>query len=138
MTYENRATGNMGEQQVIVYIHSATGREKIQYVKLKKPFKANNIYFILFKLFIMDINRLFIELIDLMKRAGKIKSLDGEGKKKFVLQEMKRLITLDNYIEDILIIVIDLLIQVENGELVINKDVKDNATKCFDFFKCCK
>ena len=86
----------------------------------------------------MDIDRLFIELIDLMKRAGKIKSLDGEGKKKFVLQEMKRLITLDNYIEDILIIVINLLIQVENGELVFNKDVKDNAVKCFDFMKCKK
>jgi len=125
-----------------VYIHSATRREKIQYVKLKKPFKANNIYFILFKYFIMDINRVFIELIDLMKRAGKIKRLDGEGKKKFVLQEMKRLITYDNYIEDILIIVIDLLIDVENGKLVINKDVKDNAvgsiTKCFDFMKCKK
>jgi len=86
----------------------------------------------------MDIDRLFKELIDLMKTAGQAKNLDGEDKKKFVLQEMKRLITLDNYIEDILIIVIDLLIQVENGELVINKDVKDNATKCFDFFKCCK
>ena len=73
-----------------------------------------------------------------MKRAGKIKRLDGEGKKKFVLQEMKRLITYDNYIEDILIHVINLLIDVENGKLTINKDVKDNATKCFDFMKCCK
>jgi hypothetical protein len=86
----------------------------------------------------MDINRLFIELIELMKRAGKIKYLDGEGKKKFVLEEMKRLIPYDNYIEDILIIVIGLLIDVENGKLVINKDVKDNATKCFDFMKCKK
>jgi len=136
MTYENRATGNMRNR--IVYIHSATGREKIQYVKLKKPSQANNIYFILFKYFIMDIDRLFIELIDLMKTAGKAKNLDGEDKKKFVLQEMKRLITYDNYIEDILIIVIDLLIDVENGKLVINKDVKDNAVKCFDFMKCCK
>jgi len=86
----------------------------------------------------MDINRLFIELIDLMKRAGKIKSLDGEGKKKFVLQEMKRIITYDNYIEDILIHIIDLLIDVENGKLVFNKDVKDNAVRCFDFMKCKK
>ncbi len=86
----------------------------------------------------MDIERLFTELVYLMKRAGRIKSLDGEGKKKFVLQEMKRLITFDNYIEDILIIVINLLIDVENGKLVINKDVKDNAIKCFDYIKCCK
>ena len=86
----------------------------------------------------MDIDRLFIELIDLMKTAGKAKNLDGEDKKKFVLQEMKRLITYDNYIEDILIHIINLLIQVENGELVFNKDVKDNAVKCFDFFKCKK
>jgi hypothetical protein len=77
-----------------------------------------------------------------MKRAGKIKSLDGAGKKRFVIQEMKRIITLDNYVEDILLFVIDLLIQVENGELVINKDIQDNAvrsvTKCFDYMKCCK
>lgn len=86
----------------------------------------------------MDIDRLFKELIDLMKTAGQAKNLDGEDKKKFVIQEMKRIITLDNYVEEILLIVIDLLIQVENGELVINKDVKDNATKCFDFIKCCK
>jgi len=86
----------------------------------------------------MDIERLFTELVYLMKRAGRIKSLDGEGKKKFVLQEMKRLITFDNYIEDILVLVIDLLIDVENGKLVINKDVKDNAIKCFDYIKCCK
>ena len=49
MTYEissNRDTElNRTE---IVYIHSATRREKIQYVKLKKPFKANiYIYFFL-------------------------------------------------------------------------------------------
>lgn len=90
----------------------------------------------------MDFDRVFSELIFLMKRAGKIKSLDGAGKKRFVIQEMKRIITLDNYIEDVLILVIDLLIQVENGELVINKDVQDNAvrsvTKCFDYMKCCK
>ena len=86
----------------------------------------------------MDIDSIFSELIFLMKRASKIKRLDGAGKKRFVIQEMKRMITLDNYIEDILIVVIDLLIQVENGELVINKDVKDNAIKCFDFIKCCK
>ena len=86
----------------------------------------------------MDFERLFTELIYLMKRAGKIKSLDGEGKKKFVLQEMKRLITLDNYIEDILIIVIDLLIDVENGRLTINKDIKENTNKCMELLKCLK
>ena len=86
----------------------------------------------------MDIDSIFSELIFLMKRASKIKRLDGAGKKRFVIQEMKRIITLDNYVEEILLIVIDLLIQVENGELVINKDVKDNAIKCFDYIKCCK
>ena len=86
----------------------------------------------------MNIEEIFIELIHLMKRAGRIKSLDGEGKKKFVLQEMKRLITLDNYIEDILIIVIDLLIDVENQKITINKDIKENTNKCMELLKCLK
>ena len=86
----------------------------------------------------MNIEEIFKELIQLMKRAGQIKKLDGEGKKRFVLQEMKRLITLDNYIEDILIIVIDLLIDVENGKLTINKDIKENTNKCMELLKCLK
>jgi len=84
--------------------------------------------------------QIFIEMIALMKRAGKMKRLSGQEKKHFVMTELARIIPYDNAFEEILIIVIDLLIDVENGKLTINKDVKDNATgsitKCIDFMKC--
>ena len=81
---------------------------------------------------------IFIEMIALMKRASKMKRLSGQEKKHFVMTELARIIPYDNAFEEILLDVIDLLIEVENGKLTINKDVKDNAVKCFDFMKCKK
>lgn len=82
--------------------------------------------------------QIFIEMIALMKRASKMKRLSGKEKKHFVMTELARVIPYDNAFEEIILDVIDLLIDVENKKLVINKDVKDNATKCFDFMKCKK
>ncbi len=67
---------------------------------------------------------LFIELINLMRRASKMKRLNGEEKKNFVLTELRRIIPFDNVVEELLIDVVDLLIQVENGNIVINKKMK--------------
>lgn len=82
--------------------------------------------------------QIFIEMIALMKRASKMKRLSGQEKKHFVMTELARIIPYDNAFEQILLDVIDLLIEVENGKLAINKDVEDKATKCFDFMKCKK
>lgn len=82
--------------------------------------------------------QIFIEMIALMKRASKMKRLSGQEKKHFVMTELARIIPYDNALEEILLDIINLLIEVENGKLTINKDVKDNATKCFDFMKCKK
>jgi len=81
---------------------------------------------------------IFIEMIALMKRASKMKRLSGQEKKHFVMTELARIIPYDNAFEEIILDVIDLLIEVENGTLTINKDVEDKATKCFDFMKCKK
>ena len=54
------------------------------------------------------------------------------------MTELARIIPYDNTFEEIILDVIDLLIEVENGTLTINKDVKDNAVRCFDIFKCRK
>jgi hypothetical protein len=77
---------------------------------------------------------LFIELINLMRRASKIKELSGKEKKKFVLNELRRIIPYDNAVEELLIDIVDLLIQVENGDIVINKKVKKS---CMSMFRGC-
>jgi hypothetical protein len=73
-----------------------------------------------------------------MKRASKMKRLSGQEKKHFVMTELARVIPYDNAFEEILLDVINLLIDVENGKLTINKDVEDKVSKCFDFMKCKK
>lgn len=78
-------------------------------------------------------NNLFTEMINLMKRASEMKKLNGKEKKEFVINELKRIIPFDNVIEDMIIVLIDMLIQVENGELVINKRVINNTKKCCIF-----
>lgn len=80
---------------------------------------------------------LFVELINLMKRASNMKRLSGKEKKKFVLTELRRIIPFDNAVEELLIIVVDLLIQVENGNIVINKKVKKSYKKMIASW-CCK
>ncbi len=77
---------------------------------------------------------LFIELINLMRRASKMKRLSGIEKKNFVLTELRRIIPYDNVVEELLIDIVDLLIQVENGKIVINKKMKKS---CMSIFKGC-
>lgn len=77
---------------------------------------------------------LFIELINLMRRASKMKRLSGRQKKDFVLTELRRIIPYDNVVEELLIDIVDLLIQVENGKIVINKKMKKS---CMSMFKGC-
>ena len=128
MTYENRT-----ENRLCIYIRLHR-REKKYMSKLKTLLRS--IYIIIFSL--SNMKQIFIEMISLMKRASKMKRLSGEEKKRFVMLELARIIPYDNAFEEILLDVIDLLIEVENGTLTINKDVKDNAVRCFDFMSCKK
>jgi hypothetical protein len=76
---------------------------------------------------------LFIELINLMRRASKMKRLSGRQKKDFVLIELRRIIPYDNVVEELLIDIVDLLIQVENGKIVINKKMKENEKELYEY-----
>lgn len=82
-----------------------------------------------------DIKNIFNELVYLMKVAGEMKNLKGHEKKKYVLEQLAIIIPWDNYIEEILLFVIDLLIEVENGKLVINKRAKKASVNCLDCLK---
>jgi len=79
------------------------------------------------------------ELVSLMVQANiELPKAKGKDKKKWVLNKMKEIITLDNYFEDLIIAFIDIIIDVENGKLVINKKVKTSIFNCFkDFKNCC-
>lgn len=74
-------------------------------------------------------------LIDLMKKAGQNKELNGKDKKAFVLFELRKQLELPNDIEDLIISLIDILIQVENGKLIINEKVKHGCLGCYGFLK---
>ncbi len=74
-------------------------------------------------------------LLDLMKKAGAMKELSGKDKKAFVLDEIRKQLELPNDIEELIISLIDILIQVENGQLVINEKVKDGCLGCYGFLK---
>lgn len=74
-------------------------------------------------------------LIDLMKKAGHNKELSGKDKKQFVLDEIRKQLELPEDIEELIISLIDILIQVENGQLVINEKVKDGCIGCYGFLK---
>jgi len=80
------------------------------------------------------------ELVSLMVEANIVlPKAKGKDKKKWVISKMKELITLDNYIEDLIIAFIDIIIDVENDKIIINKKVKTNIFSCFkDFKNCCK
>ena len=123
----------MGRNILCIFIRLHR-REKSNMSNLKTLLRS--IYIIIYYLSIMK--QIFIEMIALMKRASKMKRLSGQEKKHFVMTELARIIPYDNTFEEIILDVIDLLIEVENGTLTINKDVKDNAVRCFDIFKCKK
>jgi hypothetical protein len=73
--------------------------------------------------------------LDLMKKAGAMKELNGKDKKAYVLDELRKAIELPKDIEDLIISVIDTLIDVEKGRLVLNPVVEKGCTSCFDFLK---
>jgi len=70
-----------------------------------------------------------------MKKAGQNKDLSGKDKKAFVLDELRKALELPEDIEDLIISLIDILIDVENGKLVINAKVKDGCMGCYGFLK---
>ena len=76
------------------------------------------------------------ETISLMIKANiELPNAKGRDKKKWVLDQLKELITLDNEVEDLIIYLIDILIDVENGKLIINPKVKNGCLGCFTFLK---
>jgi len=70
-----------------------------------------------------------------MKKAGNNKDLSGKDKKAFVLDEIRKQLELPEDIENLIISLIDILIDVQNGKLVLNPVVKDGCTGCFGFLK---
>jgi len=74
-------------------------------------------------------------LINLMQKAGQNKDLSGKDKKQFVLDQIRKQLELPNDIEDLIISLIDILIEVENGKLVINPKVKKSCLGCYGFLK---
>lgn len=72
------------------------------------------------------------ELISLMIEASLMVNMSGEDKKKYVLEELKKHITLNNEIEDFIINTIDILIDVDKGKIIFNKKVR----KIFSCFNC--
>jgi hypothetical protein len=76
-------------------------------------------------------NKILTIVVNLMMLVGEAKSMSGKDKKKFVLDKLRELIEIDGIVEDLIIEIIDLLIQVENGELVFNKKITSSC--CFPF-----
>jgi predicted NACHT family NTPase len=74
-------------------------------------------------------------LIDLMKKAGHNKEMSGRDKKAFVIDEIRKQLELPQDIEDLIISLIDILIEVDNGKLVINEKVKNGCLGCYGFLK---
>jgi altronate dehydratase len=72
------------------------------------------------------------ELVSLMVKANlELPLAKGKEKKVWVLKQLADIITLDNSIESLIIAFVDIIIDVENGKLVINKQVKNNSFNCF-------
>ena len=69
-------------------------------------------------------------LINAMQTVGTFSGLTGEQKKKLVLKTIEYELELPDELEKFIIYLIDILIQVENNELRINKKVKS-------VFSCC-
>lgn len=73
-------------------------------------------------------------LLTLMKSVGKSEELKGLEKKQFVIDAMKTSLRLPEFLEDILAILIDVIIEVEDGKLVINEKIKEKVKKKFICF----
>ena len=70
-------------------------------------------------------------LIRLMKVAEELEDLKtGKAKKEFVMSELRNVIELPAHVEYLIMEVIDILIDVDKGNITINKKVKKG---CYDF-----
>jgi len=79
--------------------------------------------------------KIFINsLLTLMKSVGKSDELKGVEKKQFVIKAMRDSLRLPEFLEDILALLIDTIIEVENGKLVINEKIKEKIKKKFICF----
>ena len=75
-------------------------------------------------------------LVDLMKIAGKSSELTGKQKKDLVIKRMRESLDLPQVYEDIIAVLIDTLIQVEDGKLVFNKKLKKTKWVCGSLNRC--
>jgi hypothetical protein len=73
--------------------------------------------------------------LDLMKKAGSMKELNGLDKKAFVLDELRKALELPEDIENLIVVLIDTLIDIEKGKLVLNPIVKKSCMGCLGFLK---
>lgn len=69
-------------------------------------------------------------LVRYMKYVGNMSDMSGESKKKYVLKKMRDELDLEPVLEDLIIHIIDLIIQVENGKLTINKKISKPLISC--------
>ena len=68
-------------------------------------------------------------LVRAMKKMGEMEGLTGDQKKCLVLQTLEYELDLPEPLESLIIALIDILIEVENGNLTFNKKIKSKAWK---------
>lgn len=68
--------------------------------------------------------KILTTVFELILKAEKINELDGNGKKKFVLDSIRDILDFSDEIEDIIIEFIDIIIEVDKGKIKINDNVK--------------
>lgn len=79
----------------------------------------------------MTDSKLFIPaLVDLMTSIGKSSELSGKQKKEYVIEQMRESLDLPQVYEDILALLIDTLIEVQDGKLVFNQKIKKTTKWC--------
>ena len=69
-------------------------------------------------------------LVKTMSEVGQT-DLSGKRKKDLVLKIIFDEMDLDEYLEDFLMHIIDLLINVENNKIIFNKKIKKSILSCF-------
>ena len=69
-------------------------------------------------------------LVKTMTEVGQT-DLSGKRKKDLVLKIIFDEMDLDEYLEDFLMHIIDLLINVENNKIIFNKKIKKSILSCF-------
>ena len=72
----------------------------------------------------------FMAIAEEMYSNGKL--LNGEQKKDYVMEELRKVLLWDDsVIDEIILLVIDTLIEVDNGKLKFNHKVKKSLFCCF-------